>query len=126
MASIGRTKPPRARASLPEVHAGLWAQYALDNAASVEEALQLLAKIQPIAVEARGHKASVHLAMEDSSGDSAIIEYIGGKPVVHHGREFRVMTNDPTYDEQLAQLKVMDFSKPTSDTPLPGNVNPRD
>jgi penicillin V acylase-like amidase (Ntn superfamily) len=113
-------------ASLPGVHAGLWAQYALDSAATVDEALKVLAMIQPIAVEARGHKASVHLAMEDANGDSAIIEYVGGKPVVHHGREFRVMTNDPTYDEQLGLLKALDFSKPTSDTPLPGNVNPRD
>ncbi len=32
--------------ALPGVHAGLWAQYALDNAASVPEALDLLTKIQ--------------------------------------------------------------------------------
>ncbi|HEY0220413.1 MAG TPA: linear amide C-N hydrolase [Afipia sp.] len=113
-------------ASLSGVHAGLWAQYALDNAATVQEALDILAKVQPIMAEANGHKANVHLAMEDASGDSAIIEYIGGKPVIHHGRDYRVMTNDPAYDEQLALLKTLDFSKPTSDMPLPGNVNPRD
>jgi penicillin V acylase-like amidase (Ntn superfamily) len=37
-----------------------------------------------------------------------------------------VMTNDPPYDEQLELLKAHDFSKPSSDTPLPGNVSPRD
>lgn len=36
------------------------------------------------------------------------------------------MTNDPPYDQQLALLKTLDFSKPSSDMPLPGNVNPRD
>ena len=36
------------------------------------------------------------------------------------------MTNDPSYDQQLALLKGLDFSKPSSDMPLPGNVNPRD
>lgn len=113
-------------AKKPGAQAGLWAQYALDNAASVKEALDLLSKVQPVMVEAEGHKATVHLALEDASGDSAIIEYIKGKPVVHHGREFTVMTNDPTYDEQLALLKQKDFSKPDSDLPLPGNVNPRD
>ena len=112
--------------SIPGVHAGLWAQYALDNAASVPEALDLLAKIQILPIEARGHKANVHLALEDASGDSAIIEYIDGKPVVHHGRDFRVMTNDPSYDQQLELLKGQDFSKPSSAMPLPGNVNPRD
>jgi penicillin V acylase-like amidase (Ntn superfamily) len=74
--------------SKPGVQAGLWAQYALDNAATVSEALALLDKIQVVLVEARGHKATVHLALEDATGDSAIIEHINGKPVVHHGRNF--------------------------------------
>jgi penicillin V acylase-like amidase (Ntn superfamily) len=110
----------------PALHAGLWAQYLLDNARTVPEALALLDKVSLVMAEARGSRTTVHLAIEDASGDSAIIEYIGGKPVVHHGREYRVMTNDPTYDEQLVLLKHMDFSHPSSTTPLPGNVNPRD
>jgi penicillin V acylase-like amidase (Ntn superfamily) len=112
--------------SKPAVHAGLWGQYLLDNAQSVAEALKLLDGIQIVMAEAHGHKANLHLAMEDASGDSAIVEYVGGKRVVHHGREYRIMTNDPTYDEQLALLKQQDYSKPTSEMPLPGNVNPRD
>ena len=108
------------------VHAGLWAQYILDNAANVIEALALLDVIQPIMIEAHGRKATVHLAIEDASGDSAIIEYIDGKPVIHHGKEFRIMTNDPPYDQQLALLKKLDFSKPSSDMPLPGNVKATD
>ena len=86
----------------------------------------MLDNVQVVMTEARGTKATVHLAIEDAGGDSAIIEYIGGKPVVHHGREFKIMTNDPTYDEQLALLKKLDFSNPSSDTPLPGNVKPTD
>lgn len=113
-------------ATKPAVHAGLWGQYLLDNAENVADALRLLDGIQIVMAEAHGHKANLHLAMEDASGDSAIVEYIGGKPVVHHGRQFRIMTNDPTYDEQLALLKQQDFSKPSSEMALPGNVNPRD
>ena len=101
----------------------LWGQYMLDNAASVDEALKLMDNIQPVMVTAHGHDGTLHLAMEDASGDSAIIEYIGGKPVVHHGREYTIMTNDPTYDQQLALLKGKNFSHPSSDTPLPGNVS---
>jgi choloylglycine hydrolase len=112
--------------SKPGVNGGLWAQYLLDNAATVNEALALLDNVQVVMTEARGTKTTVHLAIEDASGDSAIIEYVGGKQVVHHGREFKIMTNDPTYDEQLALLKKLDFSKPSSDTPLPGNVKPTD
>jgi penicillin V acylase-like amidase (Ntn superfamily) len=108
------------------LQAGLWAQYLLDNGADVKEALALLSSIQPVMVSVNGHKATVHLAIEDASGDSAIIEYINGKPVVHHGRQYRIMTNDPSYDQQLALLKQQDFSNPSSTMPLPGNVNPRD
>jgi len=108
------------------VHAGLWGQYLLDNAVTVVEALDLMKGIQPVMVSVHGMKATVHLAIEDATGDSAIIEYINGKPVVHHGRQFRVMTNDPTYDEQLANLARYDFTNATRQTPLPGNVDPRD
>jgi penicillin V acylase-like amidase (Ntn superfamily) len=109
--------------SKPGVHAGLWAQYLLDNAATVAEALALVDTIQVVMTEAHGHKTSVHLAIEDTSGDSAIIEYIGGKPVIHHGRQFQIMTNDPPYNEQPVLLKQQDSSKPSMDMPLPGNVN---
>jgi len=108
------------------VQAGLWGQYLLDNAANVKEALELMKHVQPINVEVAGHKANVHLAIEDASGDSAILEYINGKLVVHHGREYQIMTNDPTYDEQLANLAQYDFTNATRNTPLPGNVNPKD
>ncbi|MFO0956454.1 MAG: linear amide C-N hydrolase [Isosphaeraceae bacterium] len=113
-------------ATKPGLNAALWGQYAIDNAATVNEALELLERVQITLTEARGSKTTVHLAIEDATGDSAIIEYIKGKPVVHHGREFRIMTNDPPYDEQLALLKQHDFRKPSSDTPLPGNVKATD
>jgi penicillin V acylase-like amidase (Ntn superfamily) len=107
----------------PGVHAGLWGQYLLDRCATVNEALQALDGIQVVMAEARGRKATLHLAMEDATGDSAIVEYLDGKPVIHHGRQYRIMTNDPSYDKQLELLEKLDFSNPSSDTPLPGNVN---
>jgi choloylglycine hydrolase len=36
------------------------------------------------------------------------------------------MTNDPTYEQQLELLARRDFSRPSRDMPLPGNVNPID
>lgn len=120
-ADFGPRDPAR-----PGLHAGLWAQYLLDNAATVTEALALMDRIQLVMTEKHGAKTTVHLAIEDAGGDSAILEYVGGKPLVHHGREYRIMTNDPPYDQQLELAKAHDFSHPTSDTPLPGNVNPRD
>lgn len=108
------------------VQAGLWAQYLLDNAATVTEALALMEKIQPVMVEIHGIRATLHLAMEDAGGDSAIIEYVDGRINVHHGRQFQIMTNDPPLDEQLAHLATFDFRNATRQTPLPGNVDPKD
>ena len=116
--------------SKPGVQAALWAQYALDNAATVEEALAKLETVQIVKVEIEVHgqkqTGTVHVALEDASGDSAILEYLDGKLVVHHGREFRVMTNAPEYDKQLELLSNKDFANPTMETQVPGNVNPRD
>lgn len=109
--------------SKPGLNGALWAQYVLDNAETVKEALDLLKNVQITLTEARGIKTTIHLAIEDASGDSAIIEYIDGKPTIYHGREFKILTNDPSYDKQMTLLKKLDFSKPSSDMPLPGNVS---
>ena len=113
-------------AQLPGLQTGLWAQYLLDQAETVSEALALMDGIQLVMVGAHGFDATLHLALEDASGDSAIIEFAGGNAVIHHGREYPLMTNDPTYDEQLKLLANQDFSHPSRDMPLPGNVNPID
>lgn len=110
----------------PAVQAGLWLQYLLDQASTVAEALLLMNEIEVLEVSARGHDANLHLALEDAGGDSAIIEFADGRPVIHHGRQFTLMTNDPTYDEQLKLLSLQDFSHPSREMPLPGNVNPVD
>lgn len=113
-------------AAKPGMLAGLWAQYVLDNFSTVAEAVEGMSKIQLVMLEHEGFKSTVHLAIEDAGGDSAIFEYIGGKLLVHHGRQYTVMTNDPTYDQQLALLKNYNFKNPTAQTPLPGNVSPTD
>jgi choloylglycine hydrolase len=81
-----------------------WAQYALDNFATVAEAVAAL-RAEPfyiVALSLPGDMAGVaHLSLSDPTGDSAILEYIDGKLVIHHGPEFKVMTNSPTFDQQL-------------------------
>ena len=89
----------------PGLLLGAWAQYVLDNFATVEEAVQELRKdrFRIVSVNApSGQKGTVHLAISDASGDSAIFEYLKGELVIHHGRQYQVMTNSPTYDQQLA------------------------
>lgn len=90
----------------PPLSISLWAQYVLDNYATVSEAVKALEKEPFIVVTdmVPGDKrlTTLHLSISDASGDSAIIEYIGGKQVIHHNRKYQVMTNSPTFDQQLA------------------------
>jgi choloylglycine hydrolase len=94
--------------SKPTLSISAWAQYALDNFATVAEAVDALSK-EPFIIIApilpNGAPAQGHMALSDPSGDSAIFEYVKGKLVVHHGREYQVMTNSPTFDQQLALNK---------------------
>ncbi|ACD20939.1 linear amide C-N hydrolase [Paraburkholderia phytofirmans] len=92
--------------SKPGLTIAAWAQYVLDNFATVSEAVATLEK-EPFTVvsdNVPGERrlATLHLSMSDATGDSAIVEYIAGKQVIHHGRQYQVMTNSPTFDEQLA------------------------
>ena len=82
-----------------------WTQYVLDNYATVAEAVTAIQQepfyIIPV-MSPDGHAGTVHLAISDPTGDSAIFEYVDGKLVIHHGRQYQVMTNSPVYDQQLA------------------------
>ncbi len=88
-----------------------WAQYVLDNFATVADAVADLRKenfrVQTV-VLATGRPANMHLAISDRTGDSAVLEYVNGKLVIHHGKQYKVMTNSPTYDKQLA---IMEYWK---------------
>jgi penicillin V acylase-like amidase (Ntn superfamily) len=89
----------------PTLPISAWAQYMLDNFATTAEAVEAMRaetfRVVPISAPT-GEPGTVHLSVSDASGDSAIFEFIGGKLVIHHGREFQIMTNSPTYDQQLA------------------------
>ena len=108
----------------PGLLANVWVQYLLDSATTVTEALELLADAQIVMMEAHGHQATVHLAMEDAGGDSAIIEYPAGRRGVHHSRGYIILTNEPSYEEQIRLLSQQNFSDPGDHTEIDGNVNP--
>lgn len=97
---------PKPVENKPAMAISLWAQYVLDNFATVSEAVAALEREPFILVTDKvpgmDRTATLHLSLSDPTGDSAIVEYIQGKQVIHHGREYQVMTNSPTFDEQLA------------------------
>ena len=89
----------------PTISISLWAQYVLDQYGTVAEAVSALEQ-EPFRIDApilpNGQGAQLHLSLSDATGDSAIFEYIDGKLVIHHGRQYTVMTNSPHYDQQIA------------------------
>jgi penicillin V acylase-like amidase (Ntn superfamily) len=82
----------------------VWTQYAVDNFATVEEALAGLAEVRVVSLPMRGAHLGAHMLLEDAAGDSALIEMIGGVATVHHGKAYDVVANDPLYEEQIAGL----------------------
>lgn len=92
-------------AGRPLLSISTWLQFVLDTYPDVAAAVAGL-EAEPFSMLAPrlpdGSAASLHLAISDASGDSAIFEYVGGALKIHHGRQYTVMTNSPVYDEQIA------------------------
>lgn len=106
-----------------------WVDYVLTSFATVNEVVQAFTNpsiyIVPINFGPGGAAhPTVHLSVTDASGDSAIIEYLDGAPVIHHGRQYQVMTNSPTYDEQLKLNAKWDGVDKNKD--LPGSIQSQD
>jgi choloylglycine hydrolase len=89
----------------PLLSIAAWAQYVLDNFATVDEAVENLTN-EPFTILAptlqNGAASALHLAISDPTGDSAIFEYVKGKLIIHHSKQYVVMTNSPVYEQQLA------------------------
>jgi choloylglycine hydrolase len=104
-----------------------WAQYFLDNFANVDEAVAAQKasnlQIEPLILP-NGFPTLVHISLEDKLGNSAIIEFIGGKAQIYTDRRYTVMTNEPTYDQQIANLEQ--YRSFGGDKPLPGERTPLD
>lgn len=83
-----------------------WVQYVLDTCCSVKKVVEKFNESSDIElvgskVPASDKQASLHLSVSDIIGDSAIIEVVDGKFQVHLSPSFQVMTNEPSYSEQL-------------------------
>ncbi|CUS49197.1 MAG: choloylglycine hydrolase [Idiomarinaceae bacterium HL-53] len=116
------------RGSTPGLSISLWAQFVLDNFATVAEAVAALSQERFVVVTdvipGTNKMTTIHLSVSDATGDSAIFEYIDGKLVIHHDPSYIVMTNDPPYEQQLA---IKDYwSGIAGNQFLPGTVKSPD
>lgn len=83
-----------------------WAQYIVDSFATVAEAVTALQQpdyriFDEGMPDDSGDDALFHVCLSDRSGDSAIVEYQDGKPVIYHNSAYKVATNNPSYQAQL-------------------------
>ncbi|MCS5732668.1 linear amide C-N hydrolase [Herbiconiux daphne] len=108
----------------PVISNAIWVQYLLDNFATVAEAVAAIDTVRIHSQQLRDQEMGVHIALEDASGDSAIIEPIGGRLVVHHGPEYTVMANSPSLDKQLANLA--EYRPFGGELPPPGDISSLD
>jgi penicillin V acylase-like amidase (Ntn superfamily) len=122
---LGETQWP-GKDERPALSSFFWTQYCLDNFATVDEAVKGLEKVRLVSIMFERPKGRgvlpLHLILRDAGGDSAVVEYIEGKPVVHHPMEQPVCTNDPDYTGQLENLK--NYKLFGGNMTLPGDTDP--
>jgi penicillin V acylase-like amidase (Ntn superfamily) len=108
-----------ARDCRPGVLGAIYGQYLLDNAANVADALKLMEQTQ-LVPEGMATSYPCHLALEDAAGKSAVVEFVGGQMKVYQNNS-AVLTDEPSLDDQLANLK--NYKPFGGDRPLPGDVD---
>lgn len=103
---LAESQYPKEKPNEKTLSLSMWAQYILDNYGSVNEAISAITKNPLIVitkqVPGQERMGTVHLSLSDKSGDSAIVEYINGKQIIYHNKNYKVMTNSPEYHEQLS------------------------
>lgn len=89
----------------PVMGISIWTQYVLDNFATVSEAVAELKK-ETFRIDApnmpNGSASTLHMAITDATGNTAVLEYLDGNLVIHESKDYQVMTNSPRYELQLA------------------------
>lgn len=99
----------------PVIESKAWITYILDNFLSVDQAVKAITnKVRLVAVKLPIDYPSdaIHIALEDVSGQSAIIEIDQGKVNIYQEKHYRVLTNPPAYSMQLKSIEQ--YSKSNS------------
>ncbi|KAH7175082.1 hydrolase [Fusarium flagelliforme] len=116
--------------NMPSMWVGHWLQYFLDQYATVEEVARAVcpgggkSPFQVVATSlVPGVKSVGHLSYSDPSGDNLVMEYVEGALRCYQSTNYTVMTNEPTYDQQLA---INSYWAPIAESALPGTSRPAD
>jgi penicillin V acylase-like amidase (Ntn superfamily) len=107
--------------NIPGLANMMWAQYVLDNYKTVQEVIDNINTLQIVSISFAGREWPLHLTIQDSTGDSAVFEFIHGTMKIHHGKQYNVVANEPAYDIQLDNLK--NYKLFGGKLPMPGDVD---
>ena len=127
---LNATQFPEDDGKTPRMSLSIWAQFYLDQFATVSEAVDYTRNhvMEVVSGEVPGRPGSLaplHLTLSDATGDSAVLEWIGGKLTIHHDRSYQVVTNDPPYDDHLANQKYWSAVDPLKFLPGSGRSEDR-
>lgn len=86
----------------PSVNAIQWVQYQLDCAASVDEVVKSLDHVRPLPFIPQLEK--VHYFVTDTTGDTAIIEFLNGEAVVQHAPNTACVLANSTWEQSLRAI----------------------
>ncbi len=105
--------------------------FIISQAKNVDEAVALTRSRQIVqsAVEIKPgiflRSTPLHLVLRDKSGKSAVVEFVGGKTLIYENAG-NVMTNSPTYPQQLEMVRKyedLNVDKDNSLTGMPGGFD---
>lgn len=127
MLYMGETKQAPIDKQKPVIDSFSWTHYVLANYKTVNEVLQHINEYQihtyPIKFGNEEIIFPLHFALEDKTGNSAVIEFINGKLTIHTQQKQSTMTNEPNYDAQLSNLAKAKSSPQYTIEQLPGGAD---
>jgi len=99
----------------PEIGMLQWIQYQLDTCRTTAE---VIATDKLLRLEQPTHPARIHYLVCDAAGDSATIEFLGGRMVCHRANDlpFRALANS-TYTESVEFTRAQGIPKATDPAP---------
>ncbi|MCR9171275.1 MAG: linear amide C-N hydrolase [bacterium] len=85
-----------------------WAQFILDNFSSALQVKEYFEDTPPqlvgTKVPSSEKAATLHLSVSDAQGESLIVEVQGGEYMFYYNHGYTIMTNEPSYKDQLILL----------------------
>lgn len=127
MLYMGETKQSPIDNSKPVVDSFMWTHYVLANYQSVDEVLKHINEYQiytyPLKFGNESIVFPIHFAIEDKTGNNAVIEFVNGKLTINKNQKISTMTNEPSYSAQIANLSKAKSSPQYTIEQLPGGAD---